>query len=559
MPDHRLAAIFVAAVSFALLPVATPLDVRADGGTGVAPAAAASADPADEAPPGIVPTKTTLAQVLAAYEASRGKTVDSVKTAREADTLSAYGESGTYTEIDSGDDYIETTQIGPTSTSSGRVHGQRWARNENGYTRLMSGTHEEDERSDQALEDALHGKSSGSVRVLGQVATPIAATVVEVNPQAGRHEWLFFETSTGRLVRREESRLGHRRVWTFDDFRTTDGVTEPWHQHLYDGYPGNDIDVRTEHLAYDGPVSPSELAMPATTSPLHFPQGVTDVRLPARIENGAIIVRLWIGGRGLDFQLDSGSSGIALDPSVARQLGLTTFGERSRTIAGTFEASSAIVPQIRIGSLSLDDVKIDCLPFDYEMDRQTRVVGLLGYDFFAGAVVKIDYDAGTVDAYDPASFSPPGAGAYRVPMNLDDAVPTVKATLGGSDADDFIVDSGSVFVVVFQAFSKAHSADLPPVSYTIADKTYFPLVTAQGVGGLFSLQPVTIKRFVVGDVFDDFQAYDVAQSAQEFQGEDDDGLLGYQFLRYFNVFFDYKDSVMILQPNARRAQYKGGD
>lgn len=507
-----------------------------------------------------MPTKATLAQVLTAYEASRGKAADTVKTSRETDTITAYGDTGSYTEIDSGDDYIETTKLGPTSTSSGRLHGQRWSHNENGYTRLMTGTHEEDERSDQALEDALHGKTGGSVNLLGQVSTPVPAYVVEVNPQAGRHEWLFFEMSTGRLVRREEARLGHRRVWTFDDFRTTNGVTEPWHQHLDDGYAGNDLDVRTQRIAYDVPVDPSELAMPVTTSPLHFPQGVTDVRLPAKIENGAIIVRLMIDGRGLDFQLDSGSSGIALDPSVAHELGLQTFGERSRTIAGTFEASSAIVPRIGVGTLTLDNVKIDCLPFNYEINGQTRVVGLLGYDFFAGAVVKIDYDAGTVDAYDPASFVAPATDAYRVPMNLDDEVPTVRATLGTSDADDFIVDSGSVFVVVFQTFAKAHPTDLPPVSYTIADKTYFPLITAQGVGGLFSLQPVTIKRFAVGDVLDDFQAYDIADSVQEFQGEDDDGLLGYQFLRYFDVYFDYKDSVMILQPNARHARYdQGGD
>lgn len=515
-------------------------------------ATAAVTATSDDAPPGIVPTKTTLAQVLAAYEASRGTAADSVRTARETDSISAYGSTGTYSEIDSGDDYIETTTLGPTTTSSGRLHGQRWAHNENGYTRLISGTHEEDERSDEALEEALHGKSTASVRLLGRVSAPVDADVVEVDPQDGRHEWLFFETGTGRLVRREESRLGRRRIWTFDDFRTTDGITEPWHQHLDDGYAGNDLDVRMTHVAYGVPVAPSELAIPPTTSPLRFPKGVDHVRLPARIENGAIIVRLWIDGRGLDFQLDSGSSGIALDPSVARQLGLTTFGERSRTIAGTFEASSAIVPEIRIGSLTLDDVKIDCLPFDYPIDKQTRVVGLLGYDFFAGAVVKVDYDLGTVDAYDPATFVAPTADAYRVPMNLDDGVPTVKATLGTSEADDFIVDSGSVFVVVFQTFAKSHAADLPPVSYTIADKTYFPLVTAEGVGGLFSLQPVLIKRFAVGDVLDDFQAYDIVDSTKEFQGEDDDGLLGYQFLRYFDVYFDYHDSVLILQPNGRR-------
>ena len=32
--------------------------------------------------------------------------------------------------------------------------------------------------------------------------------------------------------------------------------------------------------------------------------------------------------------------------------------------------------------------------------------------------------------------------------------------------------------------------------------------------------------------------------------EDYDGLIGYDFLRYFNVVFDYRDSLIYLEPNA---------
>ena len=512
-------------------------------------------DPSALPPVGIVATKATLAHVLASYDKSVGALPNGVTTSREIDTISAYGETGTYTEIDSGDDYIETTQLGPTTTASGTYRGHVWRQNENGYTRSVNGIHEEEARSDQALTRAIKGEKLSSVRLLGEVESPQRAYIVEINPSAGRHEWLFIDASTGRLFRKEESRIGHRIVWTFDDFRTIDGQTTPWHQHLFDGFAGNDVDWRTTQLSYGASVAPSELAIPPTRSPLHFPDGITHVRLPARIENGSIIVRASVNGRGLDFKLDSGTSGIALDVDVARQLGLKRFGESTHTVAGTFEAANALVPQLRIGDLTLDDVSVSALPFHYQQDRETKVVGLLGYDFLAGAVVKVDYFDGTVDAYDPASFVPPSGTVYPLPLKLDDAVPTVSASLGGAAGNDFIVDTGSTLVVLFQGFAQKHSAELPAVSYTIANKTYYPLVTAEGVGGLFQLQPATVKHFVAGASLDDFRVYDIVDSVADFQGEDQNGLIGYQFLRYFDVYFDYKDSLVLLQPNPLLAQY----
>ena len=551
----KLSAIRIASsVSALVIVLATFSSARSDQ-----PSVAATPDPSAQAPAGIVATKATLAHVLAAYGASTGTLPKGVTTSRETDAISAYGESGTYTEIDSGDDHIETTRLGPTTTSSGTYHGHAWSQNENGYTRTVSGIHEEEERSDVALARAIKGENLGAVRLLGEVESPERAFVVEVNPSAGRHEWLFIDASTGRLFRREESRIGHRIVWTFDDFRTIDGQTTPWHQHLFDGFAGNDVDWRTTQLTYGASVAPSELAIPPTRTPLHFPKGVAHVRLPARIENGSVIVRASIDGRGLDVKLDSGTSGIALDVDVARELGLKRFGESTHTVAGTFEAANALVPQMRIGDLTLDDISVSALPFNYQQDRDTKVVGLLGYDFLAGAVFKVDYYNGTVEAYDPASFVPPSGTVYPLPLKLDDEVPTVSASLGGgTSGNDFIVDTGSTLVVLFQGFAQKHAAELPAVSYTIADKTYFPLVTAEGVGGVFQLQPATVKHFVAGASLDDFRVYDIVSSVADFQGEDQNGLIGYQFLRYFDVYFDYKDSLVLLQPNPLLAQYKPG-
>lgn len=532
-------------------PLATP-DSTSGAGAAEAIAAANSStpDPSDQPPPGISPTTVSLAQVLRAYRTSEGKPDKTVSTVREIDAISAYGETGTQTYTQSGTDYVQTTQLGPSTTSSGSLHGKRWEQNENGYTTSLTGMHPEEELSSGALSKAVHGVSMDSVKLLGTVTTPVNAYVVEVHPKGGRHEWLFFDTTTGRLVRREASRTGHRLVWTYDDFRTTGGTTESWHDHFSDGFAGNDIDTRTTSLQLGTAVSPADLAIPASRSPLHFPAGVTDVQLPARIEYGVIIVRLTINGRGLDFQLDSGASNIVIDADVARQLGLQTFGQRTQAVAGDFEASDAIVPQIQIGQLTMTNVTVHCLPFASNWDEHTKIVGLLGYDFLAGAVVKVDYLNQTVDAFDYSAFKAPSGQSFQVPIRLDDNVPIATAQVGNGTAGQFIVDTGSFAVLVFPSFVSANANELLDFGYTEGKRTFYPVVTSEGVGGQVSLMPLQASTFRFATVgFNDFTVLDAIRAQSDFKDEDLDGLIGHTLLKYFDLYFDYRDSMLILQPN----------
>jgi len=516
----------------------------------IAAANASTPDPSDQPPAGITPATASLAQVLSAYRKSEGKPPKPVSTLREVDSISAYGETGTQTYTQSGGDYAEMTQLGPSTTASGSFHGKRWQQNENGYTTSLTGLHPETELSAEALSNAVHGEKIDSVRLLGMVKVPVNAYVVEVEPKGGRHEWLFLDPITGRLVRREASRTGHRLVWTYDDFRTTDGTTEAWHEHFSDGFSNNDVDTKTTSIQIGATVSPADIAIPQSRSPLHFPIGVTHVQLPARIEYGIIIVRLTINGRGLDFQLDSGASNIVIDADVARQLGLQTFGERTQSVAGDFQASDAIVPQIQIGQLTMSNVTVHCLPFASDWGEHTKIVGLLGYDFLAGAVVKVDYLNQTVDAFDPLSFKGPTGQSFQVPIRLDDDVPVASAQVGNGAMGQFIVDTGSFAVLVFPSFVNANQNELLEFGYTEGSRTFYPVISSQGVGGEVSLMPLQASTFRFGTVgFNAFTVLDAFRAKSDFKDEDLDGLIGHTLLKYFDVYFDYHDSMLILQPN----------
>jgi hypothetical protein len=510
-----------------------------------------SPGPYEKPPPGIKPVTTTLADVLALFRSGLGKPTQKIVAQREAGTISDSGLSGTYGYIAHGDDHVESRQLGPMLTRAGDFDGQEWEMNENGYVRLISGVHQSDEASEAAVTQSLTGGSTQYLKLLGEVDTPVSAYVIDVNPRGGRHQWYFIERTTGRLVRVESASVDARLVETFDDFRTTGGVVTAWHWHESDGEATNDTDEHTTSLQYNVPVDSRELSIPTSApSIVSFPQGMTSVRLPARMDGDKIIVRVTINGRGLDFALDSGSDAIVIDRDVVQQLGLATFGKRTASVAGTFEASNAVVPTMQIGDLTLHNAVVQSLPFYSYPGDYTKIVGLLGYDFLAGIVAKVNYQNGTVDAIDPNAFVHPSGDTFEISAALDDEVPMVQAVVGNGIGDYFAVDTGSPFVMIFSAFADAHPDDLQILTFGSKRSQYLFLIETQGVGGDVFLLPTVTKVFHFGGVaFNKFLVMQVL-AAPSFQGEDTDGLIGYEFLQYFTVYFDYNESLLILQPNS---------
>jgi hypothetical protein len=502
-------------------------------------AGAARASPIDAPPAGLHAVQTTLSDVLRRYDSAVGST--HFHTRVEQWRVQERGLTGTYVQKISGDEYVATLSLGPFVTMEGRSAGQSWRQDENGLTVLRQDIHKKTAISEKSIDQAFETPDSPGpgIELLGQTSGDAPAYVVQVHPAGGRLVWLFFDATTG-LIAREESVVAERRVvTTYDDFRRTAGITEAWHHHTSDGRPNNEEDWTMVSLQMEMPIAAADFGIPDDRRALiEFPSGVSEVRLPARILAGKVIVRLTVAGRGLDFLLDSGAGDIAFDADVAGSLGLTSVGKQTQEVAGRFDRSRAIVPEIRVGDLRMHDVVVSILPFQSSPDAGTRVVGLLGFDFFKNAVVRIDYEHGTVDAIEPSRFVPPSQ-AVALPVALDDGVPLVPATVGEDRGNHFILDTGSAFTIIFSGFAADHPLAVADQGGGALEQRTHGVVTARGIGGEVRLFPTELRLFRFGGSdFADYTAY-VTHAARALEREDEDGLIGAPTLSRFIVYLDY--------------------
>ena len=511
--------------------------------------AAPKTDPLYAPPAGLVPTSAKLEDILAQHRSAVGSSKDG--TSIEDWKIAEYGLSGTEHEVESGPDYREDVALGPFTTVHGKRNGQLWRQNANGETLLMAGVHQGEEVSGSVLRGAESG-SSRYVTLIGQTAGVPLAYVVEVAPPDGTHEWVFYDAQSGQIVRVESIEDARRVVYTYDDFRNTHGATRPWHVHISDGLPANDEDYQLTALQSGVPVPPGALDVGADRRRLvEFPPGISRVRLPAKIVNGAITLRVSIAGHSFDVALDSGASDIVLDRGLVQRFGLQTLGRSTQTIAGRFDQSRAIVPEMKVGDLTMHDVAVRSLPLAFDTSNDTTDVGLIGFDFIHDVVLHVDYDKGTVDAIDPSHFDPATlTEAVSIPVALDDGVPLVQARVGKSLANHFILDTGSNgSVLLFARLVHDHPDDVKDKAGGRLNN-FNPYRQAQGVGGNLNMVETQLDSFYFGLVsFKDFQV-ERLDGSPEFQGEDEDGLIGYEILKYYDVYLDYANQRVVLAPNA---------
>jgi hypothetical protein len=275
-----------------------------------------------------------------------------------------------------------------------------------------------------------------------------------------------------------------------------------------------------------------------------FPADRAVVELPVRFVDGDIIVRIAIAGRNLDFVLDSGASNIVIDGDVARDLHL----ESEPAPAGEARVD---VPEMTIGALTLRNVIASAMPLDYRAKDRTEIAGFLGYDFLAGAVIHVDYEHRRAFAIAPSAFDPSGLGVKALPIALEDGVPMVSAKVGDSSSERFIVDSGADDVYLFDTFARTHRNDVTDRRGAAVRFSSLPYLDETGAAARMSLVAVEVSDFVFADIdFHHFLAYRVAPDASGVDAETDaDGLIGYRFLKYYDVYFDYPAARLFLVPN----------
>jgi hypothetical protein len=267
-----------------------------------------------------------------------------------------------------------------------------------------------------------------------------------------------------------------------------------------------------------------------------FPPGVTNVIIPARFStHGEIVVRMTVRGRGLDLLLDTGMSGSQLDSSIVTWLGL---GQG---------------PEVTLHTVSFGATQMRELPFAegsfYRRGEDgSLIVGLLGYDFLKQAVVEIDYDHQEVHIIQPTAFTAPSR-SMKYPLYADDTVPLVSADVGGAVGGSFVVDTGATSVVVFPRLvlnnprSFALAQELNDNSQAVYFKFFWPMC------GHVEMIPYSVNEMRVESVgVKDWVVWSAPQDSC-FSTRMLDGLIGFDFLRLFNVYIDYPQNLVILEPN----------
>jgi hypothetical protein len=243
------------------------------------------------------------------------------------------------------------------------------------------------------------------------------------------------------------------------------------------------------------------------------------------------------GSRPLRFVLDSGSTRILIDRSLAASLGLKAGEAGSLQGAGTGRIQIEALHNIDLKLSGLDSKSYDCFTADLaslEQTLKTRVDGILGYDFFRRFVITIDFVTRQITITRPMAFHP-NSKAEEIPLNIHDKWPFFKGKLvlaGPVNVEDsFYIDSGSSDAVDH------------PIAKTMQSRVASQSGIGLGTpieGAVAKAESFQIGTFIIKDPVVSCCASTDAQSRT----------IGTEILRRFTVTFDYPSSRIFLSPNA---------
>ncbi len=515
---------------------------------GASPTRAADATDAalDAAPAGLVPATVKLSTILAKHDAAMGTQPKSiVEDWSYVDT----GLHGTEHLVRSGTDYHSIIHDDASTNEYGQTGGKRWHKDVDGYTTASTATEDASFSPVRVLEDASDAKND--VSLAGETTGTSPAFVVKVSTGPKAHpEWIFFDASTYRIVRREYVKGKHRIATSFDDFRTTDGVTQAWHVHDYYWVPEYDDDWHLTAFRAGGAVAPSEFAQPKNQA---APDSSVTGPLPAQFPfMGAVIVRLTVAGRGLDFEIDPSERSSFIDYDVARELGLPAFGKTTQLSTGERIAFDTVLPDAQLGPIHLHNLHVHATDVAWYPDDSTKIVGTLGYDFLAANIIHVDYIHHRVEVLPSSAFpaepAKPIPNALDIPMQFDDGALLVPMAIGDGFTDRAVLDTSMPFTVVFGRYVDAHTSTMKGDSASHVS-SFVPFADNASYGK-------NIDTWIVRTNILSFANLNVADlpilaTEESFGGRDIDALVGFDYLQFYDVYFDYPHDRLLLVPNER--------
>jgi len=410
-----------------------------------------------------------------------------------------------------------------------------WQTDQNGFIRQIIGDAQKAQIAEQLIlteaTTAFDGTLEGNATVNG---TPV--TIVRISPAIALPIDLYVDPTTGAYKRVVIDPNGAFRS-TIDILSYVDG---PFGKKFIGSYKKSTSRYTTTITSVEAPSSldPELFAPPHPTASWSFDPSTTPVPINYQPYNThRIYLSVRINGVDGKFILDTGAgagAGIFLTKGFADKLKLTPLGSATAVgIGGAVVTKTAKLDTIQIGGNTLRNVVCSYDPLSLDAD------GVLGFDLFAGAIVHLDLDAQTLTLYDPSDtdFSALAKG-LPLTVDMDDGVPTVPMMIDGRIPVRAMLDTGNPTYVLF-------GPDLIDKDHLV---TLSRSAVLKGVGGYEAVDCGAFKSISLGPI-----TYQRAPACQSKALEGHTILVGVDFLRHFNYWFDYPDSAVVLVPRRPNA------
>lgn len=444
------------------------------------------------------------------------------------------GDVWTYDTYVSAGDYRTSVRQGGLVWSYGRYAGHPWSQDANGYVIDAASSLEENDPLVTSLANPQNPTSG--VKLLGLTTGSSPQFALAVTPRSGLEERRYYDAQSYLLTRIELVDYdGHKQVWDYGDYQKTFGSNVA--RLITYKRDGTAVTTQTRVVSYERVAPGPSLAIPASRR--LFDLGSSEsVPIPAEFTSEGIFVPITIGNRMLDFQLDSGSSDLLIDPQVATELGMPQSGAVSVSFGGDFTIANTRAPSVTIGTLSANDVAFSTAAFQEQLPLR-RVVGLLGTDFIGSGVLEVNFEKQTLTMYRSLPSDLAAKGWSVLSIRTGSSVPVLKAAFSGQDGY-FVVDLGAMYTTLFPHYFARFPNIIPR---DLRDEEEMETLAKKP----FGITHITMKSLVIGDwVFGGVQA--VVPSASYAQERDFDGLIGREVLGSFNLIFDYADQQLWFKP-----------
>ena len=478
-----------------------------------------------------------VATIVAAYD--RATHADEVKTFAAEGTLAGQGLTGSFRIVRDGTNEREDDLLGPRHDTSLRLGDRLFVRNSNGNVRELRGYLRRRALTEEVIDSGAFVTHPELARFAGW--GDMGGTKVwrlEVNARGGEPETLWIDPSSGLPLRLEYLDGDGPSFIDYADWREVQGRKIAFRNTLSDGDHRFDTVQQTTSVRLDAPVDPSNFAPLA-------PRVLASDRVhvvPLIERDGHVGVTVRIANRDWFFLLDTGAQSILVDSAVLKAAGID--GQGAMEVRGASRSgglSAATLPRLDVDGAVMTEVVVSSLDIARSLGGGLKIDGILGYPFFASALVEMDFGNHVLRFGPPGSFVPQGTA---VALDVDRELAEANLRVNGRFEAPFIVDTGnSGELLLYRPFLDAHPG---LVAFSAAASWNY------GIGGANATYRTSLDALKLGGFDLYHRSVDVVlASSGAFADRVDAGNVGLGVLRNFVATFDLGHAAMYLAPGAQ--------